>query len=100
MDTKEISGFLDTQGRLTALPAKKKKKLLALAWLAEHIPPEQEYTEKEFNDLLYTLHTFGDPATLRRELYDFYLIHRETDGRHYRLNPERPSPQELIEKYC
>ena len=96
---KDIRGFLDSDGRLTALPAKRRKLLAALSWLADRIPEDRAYTEKEFNDLLYTLHTFGDPATLRRELYDHWLIDREADGTRYRKNPSRPSENELYEKY-
>lgn len=100
MNTKDISGFINAEGKLTSLPSKKKKKLLALTWLAEQIPADREYSEKEFSDLLRTLHTFGDPATLRRELYDYFLIDRDLNGQRYCLNPERPSAEVLIEKYC
>lgn len=99
MDTKEISGFINAEGKLTALPAKRKKKLLALAWLAEQLPAEREFTEQEFNGLLLTLHTFRDPATLRRELFDHYLIDREPDGRRYRLNPDRPDADALLARF-
>ena len=68
-------------------------------WLAEQIPADKEYSEKEFSDLLRTLHTFGDPATLRRELYDYFLINRELDGQRYCLNPEHPSTEALIAQY-
>ena len=97
---KEIAGFVDGEGRLTALPSRKKKKLMALFYLAEQIPADREYTEKEFNELLNTMHTFGDPATLRRELYDCFLINREENGRCYRLNPDRPGEEELLESCC
>lgn len=100
MDTKELAGCLDAEGRLTMLPSKRRKKLLALAYLAEKIPPEGVYSEREFNRLLNTLHTFGDPATLRRELFDFYQIDRAQDGSEYRVNPERPGAEELLEQYC
>ena len=95
----ELQGYLE-KGKLTALPSKKKKKIFALVWLAEHIPSDRTYSEKEFNELLKQLHTFGDPATLRRELYDYYLINRSQNGNEYCLNPDRPSLEELLEKYC
>ena len=100
MNTKDISGFINVEGKLTSLPSKKKKKILALVRLAEQIPVNKEYSEKEFSDLLRTLHTFGDPATLRRELYDYLLINRELDGQRYCLNPECPSTDALIAQYC
>ena len=48
----ELAPFLDEQGRLTAFPAKHRKKLLALWYLAEKIEPERRYTEAQINDLL------------------------------------------------
>ncbi len=46
------------------------------------------------------MNTFGDPATLRREMYDYFLINHELNGQRYCLNPDRPSADELIVKYC
>ena len=94
----DLTAFL-RDGKLTALPSKRKKRLAALSWLADHIPPEREYTEREFGGLLNELHTFGDPAALRRELYDAALIDRSPDGSGYRLNPGRPSWEELLARY-
>ena len=96
---KEIRGCLNQDGQLIQLPGKRKKRLIALCYVAEQIPENQTYTEKEFNALLNGLHTFGDPATLRRELFDYYLIDREKNGSGYRLSASRPSAAELIEKY-
>lgn len=96
---REIRGYLRPEGLLTQLPTKQKKKLIALCYLADRIPAEQTYSEREFNALLGTLHTFGDPATLRRELFDCYLIDRDPDGRNYRLSPDRPDVSKLMEKY-
>ncbi len=96
----ELRGFIDAEGKLTALPAKRRKKYLALSYLADRIPPEGRYTEKEFSDLLRTLHTFSDPATLRREMFDCFLIDRDADGANYRLSPDHPNVEALMEKYC
>ena len=98
-DYDELMPFLH-HGTLTQMPAKRKKQLTALAWLAEHIPPEKEYDEAEFNALLNGLHSFNDPASLRRDLYGVGLISRNPAGTRYRLDPERPSPEELLSKYC
>ena len=98
VDTGEVLAFLKN-GKLTGLPSKRKKRLAALFWLAEHIPPEKRYTEKSFNGLLDRLHTFQDPATLRRELYDASLVNRSPDGAVYWRNPEAPPFEELLAKY-
>lgn len=71
-----------------------------LAYLADRIPPDKVYTEREFNELLNTLHTFGDAATLRRELFDYYLVNRSQDGKNYSLNKDRMSAEQLVERYC
>lgn len=93
---KELRGFVDPDGRLTAYPAKKKKKLMALAYLAEKIPEGERFAEQDFNELLNHWHSFRDPATLRRELYNAGLINRSKDGKEYCLNPQRPSEEELL----
>lgn len=79
----ELAPFLDPQGRLTALPAKNRKKRMALWYLAQKIQPGQTYNEAEINGLLDEWTTFHDPATLRRELYNRHLIDRTGDGSRY-----------------
>lgn len=100
MNENEIRGYLDSDGRVTLMPPKRKKKLLVLAYLADRIPPDKVYTEREFNELLNTLHTFGDAAILRRELFDYYLVNRSQDGKNYSLNKDRMSAEQLVERYC
>lgn len=100
MKLKSIEGYLDTQGRVTQMPSKRKKKLYVLAYLADCIPENQMFTEKEFNRLLDDLHTFGDAATIRRELYNYFLINREQNGSLYAVNKDRLSVEALVEKYC
>lgn len=75
--------FLDEHGRLTAFPAKRKKKLAALHFLAEKFPDGERWTEQQVNDRLLEWHTFHDPATLRRELYNAHLLNRTPDGGTY-----------------
>ena len=100
MDRNIIKGYLDDGGRITQMPSKRKKKLYVLSYLADRIPQDREFTEREFNEMLDDLHTFGDAATLRREMYNLFLINRNPDGSMYAVNKDRLSAEELVEKYC
>lgn len=95
----QLAPFLDGQGRLTAFPAKNKKKLAALWYLAQRISAERDYSEAEINDLLDDLTTFHDPATLRRELYNKRLLHRTADGGRYWRAETLPEPEEFMARY-
>ena len=90
-----LRNFLDGSGKLTAFPAKRKMKLYALLYLAQKIPADTDFTEREINDILLTWHTFADPATLRRELYDYGFLDRRRDGKVYRLAQMQPTAADL-----
>ncbi len=94
-----LKNFLDQEGRLTAFPAKRKMKLYALCYLAEKFEPERIYNEKEVGELLGRWHTFADPWTLRRELYDNGFVSREKNGSAYWLNQNQPDLEELLQRY-
>lgn len=83
---KSLNNFLDTDGRLTKFPSKRPMQAEALRYLACKFEPDKEYSEREVNELLLGWHTFGDSATLRRELYDGRYLDRDPYGRSYRLN--------------
>ncbi len=91
----DLKSFLDTEGRLMQFPAKRKKKLFALFYLAEKFETGRTYTEREVNELLLRWHTFADPATLRRELYDYRFLDRSDDGSGYQLHMPQPTREEL-----
>jgi len=96
MDLKLIlKNFLDAEGRLTAFPAKRKMKVYALFYLAEKFQPYTDYTEREVNDLLLSWHSFADPATLRRELFDYRFLDRSPDGQSYRMHQPKPELSEF-----
>lgn len=97
---RQIRNFLDEAGRLTGFPAKRKMKIYALEHLAGKFAPGVVYTEGEVNDLLNAWHTFGDPATLRRELYDFHFLDRTSDGRRYTLASPPPDVEAMIARIC
>ena len=86
-----LRNFLDAEGKLTAFPAKRKMKLYALLYLAQKIPADADFSEREINDILLDWHTFADPATLRRELYDYRFLDRSRDGKAYRLAEKQPT---------
>jgi len=90
-----LRNFLDANGKLTAFPAKRKMKIYALLYLAQKIPTDADFTEREMNDILLAWHTFADPATLRRELYDYRFLDRSRDGKVYRLAEKQPTPEKM-----
>ena len=90
-----LRGFLDAEGRVTQFPARRKKQLAVLQYLAGKFAPGRVYTEREVNEVLLAWHTFRDPATLRRELYDFHFLNRTPDGRTYELADPQPTPELL-----
>ena len=96
----ELRPFLNEQGQLISLPAKNKKKLLAIWYLAERIPARRTFTEAEINDAIDDLTTFRDHATLRRELYNHHLLDRTNDGKTYWKEETELTLPEFLAKYC
>lgn len=95
----DLKPFLDENLRLTAIPAKNKKKLSALYYLAGKIEPNRDYTEPEINDILDDWTCFHDPATLRRELFNKGLVDRTPDCSRYRKAEAIPPFAEFIAKF-
>jgi len=85
MKTREqiLAPFLDEDGRLTCLPSKRQKRLLALEYVAERFESGRSYTEKEVNVLCTAWHSFCDFHLLRRELVEAGFLERERDGSRY-----------------
>ncbi len=94
-----LKNFLDSEGRLTAYPSKRKMKLYALIYIAEKIQKGRIFTEKEINAVLNSLHTFDDPATLRRELYTHRFLNRDSYGKEYKMEEHQPTIEELEKRY-
>ena len=80
-----LKNFLDEENRLKAFPSKRKLQLCAVSYLAEKFEPGRIYTEGEVNGLLNQWHTFRDPETLRRELFQNHYLDRRRDGSAYWL---------------
>lgn len=91
-----LKNFLTRDGKLTQFPAKRKMKGYALYYLAGKFEAGKTYSEQEINLVLLSWHTFSDPATLRRELYNYRFLDRSQDGRVYRLNPAPPTLESLL----
>ena len=87
----EIRNFLDEQGRLKSYPAKRKRQIYALVYLASKFERDRLYTEKEVNEVISNWHTFNDWALLRRDLLDARFLSRKPDGSEYRLNEPLPT---------
>lgn len=62
------------RGRLTRIPAQRRKQQIILERLAEEFEPQRKYTEREVNRILVEFH--DDVATLRRGLVDQGLVER------------------------
>jgi hypothetical protein len=68
-------------GRLQQIPARRKKRLVVLRWLADHFRPAERYTEAQVNEILLRYHE--DSASLRRLMVDEELMQRR-DGLYWR----------------
>lgn len=83
----------DTAGRLVRLPNKLSVQQMAMWWMWTQFAVRRKYTEKEVNQVLNAHHTFGDQATLRRELVNMQLLGRKSDCSEYWKEPVRPSSE-------
>jgi hypothetical protein len=84
-DAQILAAYLEGE-RLKVIPAKRSKKLVVLRWLVERFEPGVDYPESEVNAMIEIAHE--DFATLRRELYDSYLMDR-ANGIYRRTLPAR-----------
>jgi hypothetical protein len=85
-----LKNFLDEGGVLRAFPAKFKMKIYALYYLASKFESGRLYSERDVNELLNQWSGFGDPATLRRELYNKRFLNRKNDCSAYWLEEKTP----------
>jgi hypothetical protein len=68
-----LRGFFD-DGRLTAIPVARGKRLVVLDWLAQLFEPGKVYPERDVNVMLVRFHP--DVAALRRYLVDEEFLER------------------------
>ena len=69
-------------GRITAVPAKRTRRLLLLDWVAQAFEPGRKYPESVVNEVLKSV--FDDHCTLRRYLVDESFMSRNTAGVYWR----------------
>lgn len=68
-----LANFMEA-GRLVQIPARRKKRMIVLRWLADHFRPGERYTEAQVNELIGRYHE--DFALLRRLMVDEELMQR------------------------
>lgn len=79
----ELKTILNSENQITIWPAKGSRKIAVINYLANKFKEGRTYTESEVNEILNNLHTFNDPALLRRELYEKGFLDRDTNGSKY-----------------
>ena len=79
-----LANYVGADGRLTGIPAARKKRWAVLAWLARDFEEGRDYAEREVNEVLKRRH--DDPATLRREFIGYHMMTRDRGV--YRRVPE------------
>jgi hypothetical protein len=83
----------DNDGRLVRLPNKLSVQQMTMWALWTHFAENLKYTEKEVNAIINGFHTFGDQATLRRELVNMKLLGRKSDCSEYWKESHRPTEE-------
>ena len=83
-ERKVLNTFVEN-GRITQLPARRKKQLVIMNWVVEHFDYDVRYPEAELNERLKQLNP--DFASLRRYLIDHKLMARENNI-YWRIPPE------------
>jgi hypothetical protein len=93
---KHLARYFDARGLLNQWPGKQSYREMCLWVLWSRLKAGQMLSEEQINRQLRASHIFGDPALLRRELYDMGLVSRTADCREYRRIERRP-PDEARE---
>ncbi len=83
----------DESGRLIRLPNKLSVQQMTMWALWTLFETKRQYTEKEVNAIVNGFHTFGDQATLRRELINMKLLGRKSDCSEYWKENHNPTEE-------
>jgi hypothetical protein len=90
-----LARLFDRAGLLLRWPGKRGMEKTCLWVIWSRIPARQTFSEAQLNEVLNTLHSFGDHALVRRGLVDCGLMTRTADGREYRRVELEPSAEAL-----
>lgn len=85
--------YFDSERRLRSWPARTSIQNLCLWVIWSRLPRGQVFEERSINNVLRTLHLFGDHAIIRRTMCELGLMVRTADGREYRRIEQPPSPE-------
>lgn len=85
----KLARFLDADGKLKQWPAKQSIREEACAYLAQQFQNDRDYTERDVNAIITSVHTFGDYFLLRRAMVDSGYLCRTPDGSRYWKNKEK-----------
>jgi len=88
-----VARHFDEAGRLVRWPSKGGHWRLCLWAMWSHIPARSILSEKQINAVLCEQHTFGDPALLRREMFNTKMVTRTRDCREYQRLEQTPPPE-------
>ena len=82
---KVLKIYLNTDATIRQLPQEGRKMEIILRFVLDAFPFDTTFTEKEVNSILRRFYV--DTATLRRNLVDYGLMARESDGsKYWRIN--------------
>lgn len=82
-DVLRLLRHFDAQGRLLRWPGKFSEQLPCLWVVCRQIPAQREMSERAINEYIKRAECFGDHVLLRRELVNYGLLTRTTDGKVY-----------------
>ena len=75
MEQRVLVTFLDADGRLTAVPRRRAKRIIVLDHIAQSFEPGRTYPERDVDTILVRFHP--DHAALRRYLVDEGFLTRD-----------------------
>ncbi|PHV10890.1 DUF2087 domain-containing protein [Chitinimonas sp. BJB300] len=91
VDSKRLLRHFDAQGRLMRWPGKFSEQQPCLWPIWARIPAARTMSETEVNAFIRECETFGDHVLLRRELVNYKLLRRTSDGAEYHRVEQAPT---------